>query len=153
MNRKDLMQFLIWMRNGTAYCTAWFLLLIVLVGFACGAETISLTALAKMLLLVSGGVFIFCVCFTSLFIKRWQFTARLTGFILSLGAYESLGFYWTGFFSGKGSELQWYIFTAIIIILYLLCIGIYQLYSRKQGTLYTEALRRYQEKRSEENVV
>lgn len=151
MKKKDIVKFLVWLRNGFAFCTTWFLILMIARGYLLHVETISVNSLAKMLLLVLGGVFVFNVFFTELFIKKWSFTSRLTGFMLSVSIYESMGFYWIGLFAGKGTILQWLVFIGILCGLYFYCIGIYQQYSKKQGELYTQALQKYQEQRGIED--
>ncbi len=150
MRKKDLIQFFVWMRNGTAFCISWFLLLLVIAHSLSHTESISTLALAKMMLLSAGGVLLFCIFFTRLFLRRWQFLPRLTCCILSVGIYECAGLYWLGVFRGSGGIIPWVIFASILFLLYLLCIGIYQIYSRKKGRLYTQALQKYQQSRREE---
>lgn len=147
-NKKDLIRFLVWLRNGFAFCTTWFLILMVARAYLFRLESVSVSSLAKMMLFVLGGVFIFNVFFTELLIKKWNFTGRLTGFMLSISIYESMVFYRFGLFVGKGSILQWLIFIGIVCGLYFCVIAIYQRYSKKQGELYTRALQKYQEQRS-----
>ena len=55
MRKKDLIQFFVWMRNGTAFCISWFLLLLVIAHSLSHTESISTLALAKMMLLSAGG--------------------------------------------------------------------------------------------------
>lgn len=149
--KKSRKQFFTWMRNGTAFCTTWFLIIWLICCHILNYPSISVHSLTKMLLLVLGGVFIFSVLFTQIIIQKWTFTTRLTWFILFISLYESLGFYWIGLFHGKGTLTQWGIFIGIVFFLYLCCIAIYQQYSKKQGELYTQALETYQKKRSEHN--
>lgn len=147
-NKKDIVQFFVWLRNGFAFCTTWFLILMLGYGYMFKQQNISINTLGKMVLLVLGGVLIFNICFTELFIKKWTFTGRLTGFMLALSLYEGMAFYWIGMFAGKGSIVQWLIFAGIVMVLYFLCIGIYKQYSKKKGELYTQALQKYQNERS-----
>lgn len=151
MSKNNIFKFFVWMRNGFSFCTAWFLMLLVIVCSALKIESIPAETLAKMMLLSAGGVLLFCVFFTELIIRRAPFAARLTLFIVSIGIYECFGFYWLGFFSGSGSVLQWMTFTGIILALYFICLGIYQIYSKKKGELYTSALKKYQSRPDEEN--
>ncbi len=145
--KKALIQFGIWMRNGTAFCIAWFLLIILAVCHIFHYETISINTLTKIVCFTIGGVFIFCVVFTRLFIKKWSFMARLTCFMLSISLYECAGFYWIGIFAGKGTITQWLVFVGILFILYFVSTAVYQRHSIKQGILYTQALQKYQEQR------
>ena len=57
--KKDIIQFFVWMRNGIAFCTSWFLVLILVYNYICGNQTISTVNLTKMVFLVIGGVFVF----------------------------------------------------------------------------------------------
>lgn len=145
--KKNIIQFLVWMRNGIAFCTTWFLIIWLVCCHIFECQVISVSSLSKMLLLVIGGVLIFNVFFTHVFIKKWDFTKRLTCFIVLIGLYECVGFYWIGFFRGIGSLIQWGIFVAVVCALYFVCIAIYHGYSKKQGEIYTQALENYQRQR------
>ena len=107
-------------------------------------QQISVSMLTKLLFFVIGGVLIFNILFTKVFIKNWTFTKRLTCFMVLLSLYECLNFYWMGFFSGIGTFIQWLVFIFI-------CIAIYQWYSNKQGEIYTQALIKYQQQRRNAN--
>ena len=114
-------------------------------------QQISVSILTKLLFFVIGGVLIFNILFTKVFIKNWTFTKRLTCFMVLLSLYECLNFYWMGFFSGIGTFIQWLVFIGIICVLYFICIAIYQRYSNKQGEIYTQALIKYQQQRRNVN--
>lgn len=150
-NKKNLQQFLIYMRNGTAFCTTWFLILILGCSHIFQIHTISINLLTKIVFLIIGGVLIFSSLFTQIFINRWCFTKRLNCFMLFISLYECIGFYWIGLFEGTGSFIQWSSFIGIICVLYFLCIIIYQRYSRRQGEMYTQVLKQYQQHRRNEN--
>lgn len=145
--KQQISQFFTWLRNGTCFCFTWFLLLLTLLYLYYGKDAISTLGLLKLFVLSFGGVLLFCLLFTSLFIKKWRFVTRLTCFMISITLYECIGFYWLGIFSTKGSLGQWGIFMAIVLCLYFICIAIYHQYSKKKGELYTMALQEYQEKR------
>lgn len=149
--KTDIIQFLVWMRNGTAFCTTWFLILFLAYSYISNQQTILINSLTKMLLVILGGVFIFCVFFTQCFIKKWNFTKRLTVFTVFISVYECVAFYWIGFFKDKGTFIQWIIFFGIVCVLYFSCIAIYHRYSRKQGEIYTKALQKYQHERNLED--
>lgn len=149
--KKDMIQFLVWLRNGTAFCTTWFLILVLAYNHFFSIQTIPTNSLIKLVFWIIGGVFIFNLCFTRLLISKWLFTKRLTCFMSAISLYECLGFYWLGFFTGTGTIFQWLLFIVIIFILYLVSIAIYQRYSKKQGEIYTRALQEYQQKRNMEN--
>lgn len=148
--KKDLMQFLVWMRNGTAFSVTWFLVLLLLYDGVYNIDRVSTEFLGKLVLLCIGGVFLFCVCFTKLVLRKESFVLRLTCFMLGFSLYECFGFYVLGVFDGSGKVWQWLYFAGIVLALYLCCIGIYQIYSKRQGRLYTKSLQAYQQRRREE---
>lgn len=150
-NKKELLKFFVWMRNGTAFCTTWFLILTLIYYSIHNIPAISTNMLIKLILLSLGGVFVFNLFFTNLFIQKWSFIKRLTGFMMVISLYECICFYYLDFFKNKGSIKEWLIFIGIVLLLYFLCIAIYQQYSKKQGEIYTKSLQEYQEKRRMEN--
>lgn len=113
-NRKrDLIQFAVWLRNGTAFCTTWFLILLLAHHSFFDIKTISTKRLIHFIFWIIGGVLIFNLCFTRLFIRRWSFTKRLTCFMGAFSFYECSGFYFFGLFADKGTIGQWLLFAAI----------------------------------------
>lgn len=149
--KEDFIKFLVWMRNGTAFCTIWFLILMLVYNSIYNIPTISTNILIKLILLSFGGVFLFNVFFTCLFIKKWNFNKRLTGFMIVISLYECFCFYSLEFFQSHGTIIQWIIFAGIVLALYFCCIVIYQQYSKKQGEIYTKSLQAYQQKRRIKN--
>lgn len=149
-NKKDIIQFLVWMRNGIAFGVSWFLILWLFYNGVFEIESIATDSLIKMILFVMGAVFLFSAAFTRLFIRKWSFLGRLTCFMVLISIYECIVFYWTGFWGGSGTRIEWFAFIGTILVLYFICIAIYQLYSKKKGELYTLALQEYQQKRSSE---
>lgn len=146
--KKNILQFLVWMRNGIAFATSWLLVLWLIYNHVFGIEKIATDSLIKMIFFVTGGVFLFSITFTHLLIRKWTFLGRLTCFMVLISIYECITFYCTGLWSRTGTSVEWFVFIGIILILYFVCIGIYQLYSKKKGELYTLALQEYQHKRS-----
>lgn len=71
----------------------------------------------------------------------------------AISLYECLGFYWIGFFKGRGTAVRWLLFIGIILILYFICAVLYQKYSKKQGEIYTRGLQKYQMERSILSVI
>lgn len=145
--KSEFIRFAVWIRNGVAFCTTWFLILILAYNYIFNIQNISTNDLTKVMLLIIGGVLIFNLIFTRLIVRKLNFTARLTCFMCVISLYECVGFYWLGFFEGKGTIVQWFVFIGIIFILYFICLGFYQKYSKKQGEIYTKGLREYQMKR------
>ncbi len=146
MRKENVIQFLTWFRNGVAFAMTWLLLLVMLRNQVYGIDAIETVWLWKLLSSVAGGVFLFCVAFLPLFIRRWSFQVRLTFFMLTISVYECVCFYWMGIFGTKGSLYQYGIFAGIVLVCYFICIWIYSRYSKMQGKLYTKALQDYQER-------
>lgn len=151
MSKRNLTQFLIWMRNGIAFCSTWFLILMLVHNSYYDIQIITTDSLIAMMLFVTGGVFLFSFFFTQLFIKKWSFIRRLTCFLILFCIYECIAFYRTGLFVERGTPIEWMKFTGIVLGLYLICIFIYRSYSKKKGELYTQALQQYQQQRSIEH--
>lgn len=144
--KSEVIRFAVWMRNGVAFCTTWFLILILAYNYIFNIQNISTKSLMKVVLLIIGGVLIFDLSFTRIIIKKWNFMVRLTFFMCAISLYECLGFYWLGYF--KGVAVQWLIFIGIILVLYFICAVLYQKYSKKQGEIYTKGLQKYQMERN-----
>ncbi len=149
--KEDFFKFLVWMRNGIAFCTTWFLILMLVYNSIYGIPSVSTNSLIKLIGLIIGGVFLFNFFFTSMFIKKWSFMKRLTGFVLIISMYECFCFYSLEVFQTSGSFVKWLLFIGIVLASYFCCIALYQRYSKKQGELYTKSLQAYQEKRRLEN--
>ena len=149
--KKELKTFFAWLRNGACFAVTWFLILELIVRWISGADTISIVNLTKTIVWTVGGVFIFCVVFTRLFIRRFGFTARLTIFMSAITLYEILFFYNIGLFVDTSYLDQWLLFFAIILCLYFICLVIYGSYRKKKCELYTYALQKYQQERRSVN--
>ena len=148
LTKPELKRFLIWMRNGTCFAVTWFLILLLAGTHGLGVPAIPVALLVKMVVLVAGGVLLFCVSFTKLLLVRWSFFARIGFFIGLFSVYQAVGFYWIGFFQDSGTALRWGIYGGIMLACYLLCLLIYHLFYRKEREVYTQALREYQKKRA-----
>lgn len=149
--KKEFQKFLVWLRNGTAFCTTWLLILLTGYNKIRHVTAIFTDQLIELILLSFGGVFLFNSFFTRLFIQRWNFIKRLTGFMIVISLYEGICIYWLGYFQSPGTMIGWGIFVGIVLVLYLGCIMLYQLYGKRQGEIYTKSLQAYQNKRSMEN--
>lgn len=152
MNTKnELKTFLVWLRNGTCFAVTWFLILELIVRWACGAETLSVTSLTKTIIWTIGGVFVFDVVFTRLFFRKIGFTARLTIFMTIIIIYEIVFFIHMGFFKDADLFYLWIPFFMIVLALYFICLAIYANYRKKKIDIYTQALQKYQQGRRHEN--
>lgn len=150
-SKKDFIQFGACMKNGIASCTTWVLMIVLAYNYLFHIQTVSTDGLAKLVVWLIGAVFLFNLLFSHLFIKKWSFQKRLTCFMAAISLYVSFGFYWLGFFAGRGTAARWLIFIGILFILYFICIAICQKHSEIQGKRYTQALRRYQAQRKKEH--
>ena len=107
----------------------------------------SVVSVGKLLVFVIGGVFFFTMMFSGVLFGKVSFIAKLTGFMILFGGYESVCFYWIGIFQENRDIIFWGIFAAIILVFYFISIGIYHIYSGKKEIVYTQKLREYQENR------
>ncbi len=162
--KQSLPQFLTWLRNGFAFCTTWFLILLIAFGVLHDAEAVTMQALVHLLLWCAGGSLLFSLIFTRLVLRNCGFTFRLTLFLLLAAGYQFLlpiyepnslrfffgkqfpmqysgGFRWGYFVTANFNAI---VFVGIMVVLFVACMVIYHFYSKKKGALYTEALRRYQ---------
>lgn len=147
IRKNEIIQFVRWTRNGIAFCTTWFLILVLIFCDLSGIDSVSAVFLMKMMLLITGAVLIFNLCFNRLLLRNRNFAWRLTCFMCAISVYEITGFYWLGFFQGTGSAIQWILFTAIVLALYLICLFLYQFFSAREAECYTQNLKTYQKQR------
>ena len=149
--KKDIIQFFTWLRNGISFSVTWFLILELIYNRLANIQTVTTDNLLKMITWLSGGALLFCLLFTRILFRKMGFIGRLTCFMLLLSVYEGLYFYWRGYFVTEGAISQWFLFSGIVVVLYLVCIAIYQIYSKKYGEIYTTALKKYQQERIRKN--
>lgn len=154
--KQYLPQFLTWLRNGFAFCTTWFLILLIAFGVLHDAETVTMQALVHLLLWCAGASLLFCLIFTRLVLRSFGFTLRLVLFLVLAAGYQFLlPIYWMNplrFLFGEQFPMQYggipdfnvSVYVGIMVVLFASCMVIYHFYSKKKGALYTEALRRYQ---------
>lgn len=149
--KTELTKFFTWLRNGICFTVTWLLLLMIITGSVAGNNNfINCTRAAWLLVFCTVGVLIFCVCFTKLFIRKMQFTARLSIFMALIAVYQLVFGYIAGIFTHFCSY-QIILFISIISVSYLVCFGFYLVFRKKAGELYTNALHEYQKKRASEN--
>lgn len=149
--KHNVIQFFKWMRNGIAFVYTWFILLLLIKNCMLKVENVSTIELSKLLVMTVGGVFLFCLFFSKLILKKTSFLFRLTCFMISITVYEIGCFYWLGVFNGLGSVKQWIILGGIILILYFICIGIFYLTNVQKEDMYTKSLISYQQRRNHIN--
>lgn len=143
--------FLVWMRNGIAFCYSWLLILILVCSCLFKIEMLPVEMLVKVFVMVAGEVFLFTLFFFEGVLNKMSFMTRMSYMVITGIPYEIACFYWIGIFQKSGSILGWGIFAGIIAVLYASCILIYHKYSKTKGEIYTKNLIRYQQTRSLEN--
>ncbi len=149
--KKELITFFTWFRNGTCFLFTWFVLLKIITScvadlWMTGEQTISVDKLTLMLFGTMGAVLIFCLIFTNLIIRKAGFTVRLTIFMIIITVYEILCLNYIGIFT-HFDFYQIILLLTFITPMYLICLGIYSIYRKKKGELYTTALQKYQQER------
>lgn len=149
--KKELKTFFTWFRNGSCFLFTWFVLLKIITSYAVdlwmtGKQSISVDKLTFMLFGTMGAVLIFCLIFTNLIIRKAGFTVRLTIFMIIITVYEILCFNYIGVFT-HFDFFRIILLLAFITLMYLICLGIYAIYRKKKGELYTIALQKYQNER------
>lgn len=147
MNSK-VKNFLLFLRNIVSVSFTWLMIIAVLVALISGSDSISVTAVYKLMLLclLAGSIFTFI--FGEGPLKSKSFMNKLTIFLLIFIPLEVLGFYWIGIFSGSGSPLQWFIFVGTIVITYIASLIIDRVVYEAKAREYTRMLQEYQAKRS-----
>ncbi len=155
VNRKEeWTRFFTWLRNGICFVTTWLLLLLLVFG---RAEQIERQTLCYLVTAAAGGSLLFCLAFTRTLIRKWGFTARFTLFMVSVVGFELIfaklaydAYYserLSAFVGGMPDPIPtgtWLVFGLICLAMYGISMGIYAVYRRKQGELYTTALQKYQ---------
>lgn len=149
--KKELATFFTWLRNGICFAFTWFMFLHLIMGwfselFLNSTPSQSLEKLTLIFLGTTGAVLIFCLVFTRLVIRKLGFTARLTIFMILITVYEIICLNLMGIFT----HIDFYqilLLLTFVVPMYLICLGIYAIYRRKKGKLYTEALKKYQQER------
>lgn len=138
-------KFIFLLRDAISYCFSWLIIVIIIISFAIGVDSIRISTIAKTLVFCTITSIIFVSVFSSLLLKKTRFITRLsifTGLFLPV----EIGFlYWVRIFRGVGSPSQWFIFIGIIIILYFSSLAIDCLINRRLGKEYTSKLNKYKE--------
>ncbi len=155
-NRKqEWRKFFLWLRNGFCFVTTWFLFLLWVFLKQSGRVMMLTDCIPAVMLGSAGAVVIFCAVFTKVFIRKFGFAVRFTLFlaltVLYELAYGQAAYHWL-----SGQEIpplrfgfaesgEWLGFAGVVLLMYASSMGIYAVYRKKKGALYTEALRHYQE--------
>lgn len=150
--KQEIIKFLIWFRNGSAFCISWLLILsLIYFGFS-NVAAIPIEFFIKLVILSMGGVLLFCVMFTKLLLRKCPFTLRLSIFFAGISVLEWNGLYWMGIFNRIATASECVFTASMLLGLYFVCVAIYSRYRKKTSMKYTDALLMYQKKRSDENA-
>ena len=152
--KQEWTRFFIWLRNGFCFVSTWLLFLVWLLCKAGHTYMIPADTIAAVMLGSLGGVLLFCAVFTKVFIRKFGFAVRFTLFMALTVLYE-LGFAHAALshlheqanapmLYGSAASSGWLVFAGIVLVMYGISMGIYAVYRKKKGALYTEALRTYQ---------
>jgi len=136
--------FLIELRNKTAYFFLWLVIVWIIIYLLNGNNSIHVYVLLQLFFLSFVGALLFYLFFTNKLMKNKSFTKRLTYFIISCAFIESALIYWFRLY-GIEAVKSWIIFLLVVIILYVLSLGIFCIYSHKAGKRYTDLLKIYQQ--------
>ena len=110
--------FLVYIRNGLCFSFTWLLLMLMEGAVFCGIKAIEVGFLFKVFLMCLYGAVCFAVCFTDFLIRTKGFIFRLTILFITFIPVEVFTFYKLNIFAGKGTALEWTIFTVIVISFY-----------------------------------
>ncbi len=152
--RQEWKKFFIWLRNGTCFVTTWLMLLLWLCVEHSGRQFLPADVIPAVILSAAGAVLIFCAVFTKVLIRKFGFAVRFTLFLALVVLFE-LTFGYKAYcriaeqeyvmLFGSAESGGWLGFAVIVLAMYAVSMGIYAVYRRKKGALYTQALQRYQQ--------
>lgn len=150
MKRIDIKELLIEFRNGMAFSFSWLVLCTMILAAMYGRDSISVGTLLKIFVLCVWAVLCFIVCFGNALIKKKGFIFRLTLFYGLFIPVEVIMFFFMHIFTMPGKLLEWGVFAALIVSFYVVCVLINNIVCKKQGVIYTEQLKAYNERRTHE---
>lgn len=145
--------FLISIRNMTAALFSWMLLVWMLYYAVLEEQNVALGTLWKLFALSLCWAVLFTVFYsTHLFdLKKLTPTKKFTFFMVLCTLAESLLIYRFGLF-GITSLAQWGMFIGLVLLLYTLSLGIFEIYKNRAGKEYTKRLKEYQHAGGNEDV-
>lgn len=156
--RHEWKKFFIWLRNGFCFLTTWFMLLLWILCRLNGSSLLFADMIPAVMLGSAGAVLIFCSVFTKVFLRKTGFTVRFTLFFALIVLYE-LAYGYAAYTWLSGLEIppmqfggwhsgEWVLFAVIVLVMYAVSMGIYAVYRRKKGEIYTQALQNYQNRKT-----
>ncbi len=154
--KQEWKKFFRWLRNGFCFVTTWFLLLLWMIRKRSYGEMMPIDYIPAVMIGTAGGVLLFCAVFTKVFLRKCGFAVRFTLFMALTILYElAFGYAAHSYFStrtypvlfGESSfHFNWLVFAGIAAGMYGISMGIYAVYRKKKGALYTAALHQYQQR-------
>ena len=115
-----------------------------------GIKAIEVGFLFKVFLMCLYGAVCFAVCFTDFLIRTKGFIFRLTILFITFIPVEVFTFYKLNIFAGKGTALEWTIFTVIVISFYITCMVLDRTKFKDKGERYTQLLNEYNRRQQNE---
>lgn len=152
--KQEWKKFFLWLRNGFCFLTTWFLFLLWILCRCSGNLLIWADFIPAVMLGSAGAVLMFCAVFTKVFLRKSGFTVRFTLFFALIVLYE-LAYGQAAYTWLSGQEMppmrfggwhssEWLLFAVIALAMYAGSMGIYAVYRKKKGEIYTQALQNYQ---------
>ncbi|MBO4616387.1 MAG: hypothetical protein J5717_03480 [Lachnospiraceae bacterium] len=142
--------FLAYIRNGLCFSFTWLLLMLMEGAVFSGIKAIEVGFLFKVFLMCLYGAVCFAVCFTDFLIRTKGFIFRLTILFITFIPVEVFTFYKLNIFAGKGTALEWTIFTVIVISFYITCLVLDRTKFKDKGERYTQLLNEYNRRQQNE---
>lgn len=142
--------FLAYIRNGLCFSFTWLLLMLMEGAVFSGIKAIEVGFLFKVFLMCLYGAVCFAVCFTDFLIRTKGFIFRLTILFVTFIPVEVFTFYKLNIFAGKGTALEWTIFTVIVISFYITCLVLDRTKYKDKGERYTKLLNDYNRRQRNE---
>lgn len=135
---------LIGIRDKTALFFTWFIFVWVLI-YSCLHEVdLSLTTIWQLLAVSFSMSLLINLIFKTNMMKQLSFTSKLTLFLISCGIVESILIFQWGLY-GISSIKQIALFYLLFLFLYIVSLGIFQIYRMKESKKITQLLKNYQQ--------
>jgi hypothetical protein len=138
--------FLVDLRNKMVFVFSWLVFIWLIFYSSQGMKEISLSVLWQLFVLSLSGSALFNLFFSGVLFKKLSFAWRLTCFIVSCAIVEGVLIYNFQLF-GITKLVEWGLFLLIVLVLYFVSLGIFQIYKTKSGKHYTDLLKEYQERK------
>ena len=115
-----------------------------------GETSVPIPVLLSLLVASGGGVFLQMFAFTSRFIRKMRYTARMIVFVLSLAGLLAVNAWFFRLFPVDG-DINWLIISGIFLIVFVGGTIAFELYYRAIGRKYDSLLGQYRKQQELEN--